>query len=119
MPMAPPRHCPKPGHPPFVGAGCPACTAARRAAVEAKRPSARARGYYSKWEAARRGFLSAHPTCACGKPATTVDHVVPHKGSPSLFWSRSNWSAVCASCHSRKTAGADGGFGHPIRSARP
>lgn len=28
-----------------------------------------------------------------------------------MFWSRRNWQALCATCHSRKTVRQDGGFG--------
>ncbi|MCT9125512.1 HNH endonuclease [Cupriavidus gilardii] len=40
-----------------------------------------------------------------------VDHIVPHKGDSKLFWSRSNWQALCKPCHDRKAATEDGGFG--------
>lgn len=63
-----------------------------------------------RWKQARLAFLNAHPLCAdCGEvglvvEATEVDHVVPHRGDPALMWDRSNWQALCKSCHSRKTA---------------
>ncbi|ELK38933.1 HNH endonuclease, partial [Brevibacillus agri BAB-2500] len=44
--------------------------------------------------------------------ATVVDHIVPHKGDMRKFWDRMNWQALCASCHSKKTAKEDGGFGN-------
>jgi 5-methylcytosine-specific restriction protein A len=38
-------------------------------------------------------------------PADLVDHVVPHRGDPSLFWDElNNWQSLCSSCHARKTA---------------
>lgn len=43
--------------------------------------------------------------------AEVVDHIVPHKGDLSLFWSRSNWQSLCKRCHDIKTAMEDGGFG--------
>lgn len=79
----------------------------RRCRVE-RRPSARRRGYNRKWEQARAAFLAQHPVCCmprCGAPATHVDHIVPHRGNAKLFWRRSNWQPMCASCHSRKTRG--------------
>lgn len=110
MPWAPAKHCPN-GHPAFTGARCPACAAA----AEARRPSARARGYNTGWEREARAFLAEHPTCiACGDRATVVDHATPHKGDRALFWNRANWQPMCAPCHSRKTARDDGGFGRPI-----
>ncbi|MGY6410502.1 MAG: HNH endonuclease [Alkalilacustris sp.] len=43
-----------------------------------------------------------------------MDHATPHKGGRKLFWDRSNWAPMCASCHGRKTARHDGGFGRPV-----
>ncbi|WP_338034702.1 HNH endonuclease signature motif containing protein [Jiella avicenniae] len=69
------------------------------------RPTARQRGYDSKWERARAAFLAAHPWCrrceAMGRlhRATVVDHIEPHKGDHKLFWKRSNWQPLCAPCH--------------------
>ncbi len=118
MPWKPPRHCPR-GHPPYTGPRCPICTAASRPASrltsEAVRPSARERGYDSKWDKARKDYLAAHPSCiSCGVPATVVDHKVPHKGDRKLFWSRSNWQPLCRACHGRKTVREDGGFGNKV-----
>ena len=37
--------------------------------------------------------------------AKEVDHIIPHKGNMKLFWdSDNNWSPLCKSCHSKKTA---------------
>lgn len=64
--------------------------------------------YDSRWQRFRRWFLAKHPVCSdpiCGRPATDVDHIVPHAGpSDPLFWDQSNMQALCHSCHSRKTA---------------
>ncbi|WP_144469068.1 HNH endonuclease signature motif containing protein, partial [Bacillus pumilus] len=38
----------------------------------------------------------------------------PHKGDKKLFWDSSNWQPLCASCHNRKTAKEDGGFGNGL-----
>lgn len=74
----------------------------RKARHDATRPSARQRGYTSKWEQARADYLTAHPTCVrCGAPAKVVDHIKPHRGDLKLFWSRSNWQPLCVPCHSR------------------
>lgn len=76
------------------------------------------RGYSNKWLSARAAFLTEHPLCVeCQRqgiftPATDVDHIIPHKGDQKLFWDRKNWQALCHSCHSRKTAREDGGFGN-------
>lgn len=67
--------------------------------------SARQRGYDSRWEKARAGYLKKHPLCRyCEQdsrltPATVVDHIVPHRGDRSLFWESSNWQPLCAPCH--------------------
>jgi len=71
-------------------------------------------------------FLREHPFCECEECkgvdltqiADTVDHVIPHKGDQALFWDRSNWAAMSANHHSRKTALLDGGWGRP-RSSQP
>lgn len=85
---------------------------------DAKALGAKTYGY--RWERARAWFLRRYPLCgdrpaslpprlsvcrADGQvtPATVVDHVVPHRGDPGLFWDRTNWQALCASCHARKT----------------
>lgn len=73
---------------------------ARKARHDLNRPTARQRGYDVKWEKVRRLFLRDHPQCACGAPATTVDHRIPHRGNHALFWDRTNWQALCTHCHS-------------------
>ena len=77
-------------------------------AYDATRGSAAARGYGRRWQAARAAFLARHPVCACpdrcGRPATEVDHRVPHRGDPALFWDQANWQPLTRECHARKTA---------------
>ncbi|MDF1600169.1 HNH endonuclease signature motif containing protein [Mesorhizobium sp. YIM 152430] len=75
---------------------------ARKARHDRRRPSARQRGYTSEWQKARAAFLRMFPYCrhnGCGRPATIVHHVIPHKGDQRLFWDRGNWLACCKSCH--------------------
>lgn len=73
----------------------------RKARFDATRPSARERGYDTKWDRERQAFLAAHPTCVrCAAPSRIVDHIMPHKGDQKLFWRRSNWQALCVACHS-------------------
>lgn len=38
------------------------------------------------------------------KPATVVDHIIPHKGDHELMWSPWNHQPVTARAHNRKTA---------------
>ena len=84
---------------------------------ESTRLSSHQRGYTSKWRKASKGYLISHPWCAeCMKngvyeAATETDHIIPHKGDMKLFWDKSNWQGLCKSCHSKKTATEDGGFG--------
>ena len=79
--------------------------------------------YRSKrWRTERAAFLHAHPLCVeCKRedllrPATVVDHIDPHRGDELVFWDSSRWQALCPSCHSKKTASGDGGFGNARRS---
>lgn len=102
MPIRPPRICGC-GHRVAADVRC-ACQikhdAERKARFDQTRPTASQRGYGTKWREARVEFLTKHPTCTrCGAPATVVNHRTPHKGDRKLFWSRSNWEAVCAPCH--------------------
>lgn len=74
---------------------------ARKARFDQQRPTARQRGYNGKWDKARATFLARHPRCArCNEAARIVDHVIPHKGDPKLFWDSGNWQPLCTSCHS-------------------
>lgn len=75
--------------------------AERKAAFDRQRPTARERGYDSKWDRERATYLAAHPLCVmCAAPSRVVDHKTPHRGDKKLFWSRSNWQALCTPCHS-------------------
>ena len=64
----------------------------------------------SRWQVLRRQVLRAHPICqACGKEvADTVDHIVPHRGNPALFYDPGNLQALCKACHDKKTWTEDG-----------
>lgn len=77
------------------------------------RPPARVRGYDAAWRRIRRRFLRSHPVCAtegCNRPATHVDHIDGR--GPRGDNRPENLQGLCHSCHSRKTALHDGGFGH-------
>lgn len=59
----------------------------------------------TRWKSARYHFLLSHTDCiVCGKSATEVDHIIPHRGDIALFWDSNNWQPLCNSCHSAKTA---------------
>lgn len=67
------------------------------------------------WRRLRRMKLAANPLCEAhlkqGRvvPATDVDHVVSREDGGTDDWD--NLMSMCHSCHSRKTATVDGGFG--------
>lgn len=77
------------------------------------------RGYDHKWRKERDKYLQDHPLCVehlkrnMLMPATVVDHIIAHKGDKELFWDKSNWQALCESCHNRKTASEDKGAWSP------
>lgn len=88
------------------------------------RASAHARGYGRAWQrfrlrvladVGREEFPKGGPLCPCGAEATDVDHVTPHKGDAGLMYANENVQSLCESCHSRKTATEDGGFGRPVK----
>jgi 5-methylcytosine-specific restriction protein A len=88
-----------------------------------RRGTAAERGYGSRWQKARKTYLAHHPFCVeCQKagkvePATVVDHRIPHKGDPVLFWDENNWQGLCKRHHDIKTAKEDGGFGNKANGA--
>jgi len=100
MPTRPPVHRPP---------GWRSAAEVRRE-LDRQRPSAARRGYGPRWRRARAAFLALHPLCASCQAegrlaaATVVDHVVPHRGDPVLFWEESNWQSQCKLCHDAKTA---------------
>jgi 5-methylcytosine-specific restriction enzyme A len=91
---------------------------------EKHRGHAAARGYGYQWRIASKAYLAKNPLCVeCLKrqrlvAATVVDHIVPHKGNPALFWNWDNWQALCKRCHNRKTAISDGRWGRGARISR-
>lgn len=119
MPWAPSKHCAA-GHPPYQGRRCPACASIRKAAADARRPTAPERGYDSKWRRESKAFLALpgnqRCACGCGQAADMVDHRTAHKGDMRLFWDRSNWQPMNRRCNSRKAVAIEGGFGNPIKA---
>lgn len=93
------------------GVYCPACRVKRGQRADGTRPSSTQRGYDARWQTLRAQVLREEPRCACGKPATEVDHVVSIRRRPDLRLVRSNLRGKCKRCHSRKTCQQDGGFG--------
>jgi 5-methylcytosine-specific restriction protein A len=117
----PKQPCRKPGCRNLVARGyCEACRPSSPAVMnEARRGSAAARGYGSRWTKSRDGYLRKHSLCVDPKQrhagivraATDVDHIIPRDGDDPRFWDSSNWQALCHECHAYKTATEDGGFG--------
>lgn len=106
----------------------PPRTLARRGqARPLQRPEDRAnsyrRGYATeRWKAYSKRYRAENLFCviclASGreKPSRAVDHIKPCKPDDPLFWDPMNHQALCWSCHSRKTAAEDGGFGNKKRT---
>ncbi len=118
MPTAARKACSHPGCPNKSDTGrCPDHRRQLNRQNEQRRGNAHQRGYTSRWQKARIGFLAKHPLCAeCERNGTTtaatiVDHIIPHKRDWKLFWTRANWQGLCKPCHDKKTARQDGGFG--------
>lgn len=89
-----------------------AAQAGRRAKAKLGAEAQVGRALYklAAWIRASRAYLRRHPLCEdclelnVYEPSTEVDHKTPHRGDRELFFDRSNWQALCKSCHSRKTA---------------
>jgi 5-methylcytosine-specific restriction protein A len=63
------------------------------------------RGYGWRWQKARLLHLRANPLCVMCQErghvtlASVVDHRIPHRGDPVLFWDRTNWQSLCSTHH--------------------
>jgi hypothetical protein len=98
---------------------CPAHAAAKKRAYNEARPAALVKFYGSvAWKRFRAHVKAVRPICecvdpkckhrrwgtTCTQPTTVPDHVI----EPMRDWSRAldptNVQALCASCHSSKTA---------------
>lgn len=112
VPRFPDHPCSHPGCPRLVPSGRKYCDEHQALHPEEIR-SASARGYGRRWQKASKAFLHRNPLCVqCAKQgryvkATVVDHVIPHRGDPVLFWDQNNWQALCKPCHDKKTGMED------------
>jgi len=106
-----------------IGGRCEGCQKrVRPRGGEPDRPSAAKRGYGYRWQSTSRGRLIKHPWCAdpdkvhaLPARATLTDHIIAVTGPRDpRFWDPKNWQSLCDSCHGRKTAKEDGGFGHRV-----
>lgn len=76
-----------------------------RKASDARRGSARERGYTSAWDRAAKGHRQSSPLCRYCElvgeiaAATVTDHLYPHKGDQAVFWNRDYWVSSCSTCH--------------------
>ena len=111
MPSKPPKPCAKPGCGAVTtGKYCEAHASEDWQRKDERRGTSAQRGYTHRWRKASRSFLKRHPLCVEHqrhgevRPATVVDHIIPHRGDPQLFWDENNWQPLCKSCHDRKTA---------------
>lgn len=104
MPSLAPRVCGHCGGTHVKGERCPKTATRdreRKARHDAKRPSSTDRGYDRAWEQARADYLAAYPSCRrCGQAATLVDHVISIRLAPHRRLDRTNFQALCQSCHS-------------------
>ena len=111
MPYRPKTPCHHPGCPELVEAGRLYCEKHLPLHPEATRPAAK-RGYNRRWQKARSRIWK-HIRFVCSapsrqvRPATVVDHIIPHRGDQKLFWDQNNWQSLCKSCHDKKTLTED------------
>ena len=112
MPRYPDHPCRHPGCPRLVPKGQKYCDKHLGQHPEETR-SASARGYGSRWRRLSKAYLRVHPLCVvCAREgryvkAEVVDHVVPHRGDPVLFWDQDNWQSLCKHHHDVKTRSED------------
>ena len=80
---------------------------------ETLRCNRKSKTYDHTWKTLRAHFLAVNPNCrSCGKMAVHADHIKPVREHPELRLNLNNLQPLCHSCHSRKTAAEDGGFGN-------
>jgi 5-methylcytosine-specific restriction protein A len=109
VPTRPPRACG------VCGVACNGARCPLHPVVDT-RPSASRRGYGVQWREIRRAVIARDPICvSCMvERSTDVDHRVPRARGGSD--SPANLVGLCHSCHSRKTAREDRGFGNTKRA---
>jgi 5-methylcytosine-specific restriction enzyme A len=116
-PVAPRRPCSQPGCGELVVSG--RCGKHQRTVTEIARGTASQRGYGSAWQRYRAWFIQQAECSQCGRnhalcegqcardhrptPAFAVDHIIPHRGDPLLFWKHDNHQSLCRSEHNAKS----------------
>lgn len=122
MPTSPLSLCVVTGCPNLVASGrCEDHRLELARESDRRRPNGTQRGWSAKWAAFSKQYLQDHPLCesnecralpAWVRPASTdVDHIDGTGRNGPRAYDHSNLAALCHSCHSRKTARMDGGFG--------
>lgn len=112
MPKRPNTPCKHPGCPKLVPYGSSYCEEHKSLHYDESRNSDR-RGYTNKWRKISKSFLKTHPLCVRCKAegrytkATVVDHIIPHRGDPKIFWDMTNWQPLCKHHHDVKTMTED------------
>jgi 5-methylcytosine-specific restriction enzyme A len=124
LPSKPKKPCNYPGCPNLTQERyCQIHNKAVRNKYDKNRGSSTERGYGYRWRKESKQFLFEHPLCECDEckrmhrllPSEVVDHIIPHRGDPILFWDKNNWRAMSKRCHDQKTAREDNGFGNHSR----
>ena len=118
MPTSAPRICAKPGCNTLTLKGrCDAHPYDKgKDTAQARQAKRRYATNDPRWRRLRAKQLSKQPLCqACDDegrltPATVVDHI----SGDAMDNQPENLQSMCWSCHSRKTAEQDGGFGNKI-----
>ncbi|HYI80020.1 MAG TPA: HNH endonuclease signature motif containing protein [Thermoleophilaceae bacterium] len=86
---------------------CPIHLAEARKRSDAKRPSARERGYTVEWERERGAYIERYGPdceCGCGREGSDVHHIDGLGPTGPLGFDWSNLILLAHECHSRVTA---------------